>query len=86
MSDSSPDVLVCRSSRQGLAVNIVARIGKFHVCLLELLCHQSLQNFSDIFKFNLMNLFLACLVFISERQKRFSYLFTEYVKYVSSLG
>lgn len=63
MTDSSPDVLVCCNSRQELAVNIVGRTDKFNVCLLGLLCHQSLKN-SDILKFHFMNPFLEPLVFL----------------------
>lgn len=66
MGDTFPDVLVYCSPRQNLPVNIVARIDKVSVHLLEVLCHPSLQNFSDVFKFYFMNPFLECSVFLGE--------------------
>lgn len=68
MGDSFPDVLVYCSARPNLPMNIVARIDKVSVHLLEVLCHQSLQNFSDVFKSYFMNPFLECFLLVRDKR------------------
>lgn len=79
MGDSFPEFLVCCNHKQNLPVNIVAQIDKVSVHLLELLCHQFLKNFSDVFKFYFMNPFLECLVFLGGDKRSFYFHFNIYL-------